>query len=115
MTLVVRLIQRYALWIYALCGVGMLLYLRSALAARNEGAQAMFSLEREQAAKRVYRSSGMILVLLLIVVGVYALTNYVELPPTYVQPEVTPTPLAETTATASATAASITALRASVA
>jgi hypothetical protein len=41
----------------------------------------MFSLEREQAAKRVYRAAGMILVLLLIVVGVYGLSNHVELPP----------------------------------
>lgn len=81
MTLIVRLIARYALWIYVLCGLGMLLYLRAALSARNEGSQAIFSLEREQAAKRVYNSSGMILVLLLIVVGVYALSNYVELPP----------------------------------
>ena len=59
----------------------MLLYLRAALSARNEGSQAIFSLERETAAKRVYSSSGMIFVLLLIVVGVYALSNYVELPP----------------------------------
>jgi hypothetical protein len=81
MTLIVRLITRYALWIYLLCGLGMLLYLRAALGARNEGSQAMFSLEREHAAKRVYNSSGMILVLLLIVVGVYALSNYVELSP----------------------------------
>lgn len=81
MTLVVRLIARYALWIYVLCGLGMLIYLRAALSARNEGSQAIFSLEREHAAKRVYSSSGMILVLLLIVVSVYILSNYVELPP----------------------------------
>ena len=59
----------------------MLLYLRAALGARTEGSQAIYSLEREHATKRVYSSSGMILVLLLIVVGVYALSNYVELPP----------------------------------
>jgi hypothetical protein len=98
MTLIVRLIARYALWIYILCGLGMLLYLRAALGARSEGSQAIFSLERESAAKRVYRSSGMILVLLLIVVGVYALSNYVELPPAGAQ--VTPTP--ETTETVTA-------------
>jgi hypothetical protein len=78
MTLIVRLIAKYALWIYILCGVGMIYYLQAALSARNEGAQAMFSLEREQAAKRVYRSAGMILVLLLIVVGVYGLSNYTD-------------------------------------
>jgi hypothetical protein len=81
MTLIVRLIAKYALWIYILCGVGMIYYIQAALSARNEGAQAMFSLEREQAAKRIYRSAGMILVLLLIVIGVYTLTNYVDLPP----------------------------------
>ena len=79
MTLIVRLIAKYALWIYILCGVGMIYYLQAALAARNEGTQAMFSLEREQAAKRVYRSAGMILVLLLIVVGVYGLSNHSDL------------------------------------
>lgn len=81
MTLIVQLIAKYALWIYILCAIGMIYYLQAALSARNEGAQAMFSLEREQAAKRVYRSAGMILVLLMIVVGVYALTHYAELPP----------------------------------
>jgi len=81
MTLIVRLIAKYALWIYILCGVGMIYYLQAALSARNEGSQAMFSLEREQATKRIYRSAGMILVLLLIVVGVYALSNYGDLPP----------------------------------
>jgi hypothetical protein len=96
MTLVVRLIAKYALWIYILCGVGMLLYLRAAMSARNEGSQAIFSLERETAAKRMYSSSGMILVLLLIVVGVYTLSNYVELPPIHTSTTLTPS-AAETT------------------
>jgi hypothetical protein len=81
MTLIVRLIAKYSLWIYILCGIGMIYYLQAAFSARNAGVQAMFSLEREQAAKRVYRAAGMILVLLLIVVGVYALSNYADLPP----------------------------------
>jgi hypothetical protein len=81
MTLIVRLIGKYALWIYILCGLGMIYYMQAAFSARNEGSQAMFSIEREQAAKRVYRSAGMILVLLFIVIGVYGLSNHVELPP----------------------------------
>ncbi len=80
MNLVVRLIRQYALWIYILCALGMLFYLRAALAARREGTQAMFSLERETAAKKVYRSSGLILMLLAIVVGVYALSHYITIP-----------------------------------
>jgi hypothetical protein len=63
----------------------------------------MFSLEREQAAKRVYRSSGMILVLLLIVVGVYALSNYTELPPNQTEPAATATPSQETASTVQTT------------
>jgi hypothetical protein len=111
MTLIIQLIAKYALWIYILCGIAMLAYVRAALAARTEGSQAMFSLEREQAAKRVYRSAGMILVLLLIVVGVYGLTNYAELLPEQAAADETPTPASTDPAalTAQAEGASITA------
>jgi hypothetical protein len=96
MTLLLRLVAKYALWIYVLCGIGMVLYLRTALAARREGGQAIYSLERESAASRIYRSSGMILLLLLIVVGVYALSHYVELPSPTVSPIALPTTAAGT-------------------
>jgi len=96
MTLLLRLVAKYALWIYVLCGIGMVLYLRTALAARKEGGQAIYSLERESAASRIYRSSGMILLLLLIVVGVYALSHYVELPSLTVSPITLPTAAAGT-------------------
>lgn len=95
MNLIVGLIGKYALWIYILCGLGMLFYLRTAVAARREGSQAIYSLERESAAGKVYRSSGMILVLLMIVVGVYALTNYVERPVPAANPIPTPTEVGE--------------------
>jgi hypothetical protein len=98
MILIVRLIAKYALWIYTLCGLGMLFYLRAALAARREGSYAIYSLERESAAKQVYRSSGMILVLLLIVVGVYTLSHYVDIPSTNTSPTPMPTPTVETAA-----------------
>jgi hypothetical protein len=91
MTLLIRLVAKYALWIYVLCGIGMMLYLRSALVARKEGGQAVYSLERESAASRIYRSSGMILLLLLIAVGVYALSHYVELPSPAASPIAVPT------------------------
>jgi len=90
MTLIIRLIAKYALWIYVLCGLGMLAYLRAALAARREGADAIFSLEKETAAHQIYRSSGMIMLLLLIAVGVYALANYVEPPQPSASPISTP-------------------------
>jgi hypothetical protein len=92
MTLIVRLIAKYALWIYILCGLGMIAYLRAALAARKEGIYAIFSLERARFAKKVYRSAGMIFVLFLVVVGVYALSHYVELPPAEAAVSETPIP-----------------------
>jgi hypothetical protein len=95
MSLIIRLIAQYALWIYVLCALGMLLYLRAALAARHEGSQAMFSLERETAAKRVYRSSGMVFLLLAIVIGVYTLSHYVTVPEPETSPIGLPTPTSE--------------------
>lgn len=96
MELIVRLIAKYALWIYILCGLGMIAYLRTALQARKEGIYEIFSLEQANAAKRVYRSSGMIFVLLLIVVSVYILSNYVELPSPEFTVSETPFPQEET-------------------
>jgi hypothetical protein len=96
MELIVRLIAKYALWIYILCGLGMIVYLRNAFQARKEGIYEIFSLEQANAAKRVYRSSGMILVLLLIVVGVYILSNNVELPSPDLTVNETPSPQDET-------------------
>lgn len=93
MELIVRLLGKYALWIYILCGLGMIAYLRVALQARREGMYEIFSLEQANAAKRVYRSSAMTLVLLLIVIGVYVLVNYVEWSPT--ESVVVQTPLPE--------------------
>ncbi len=86
MRLLARLIAQYALWIYILCAIGILLYLRAALSARREGSQAIYGLERETAAKRVFRASGMVVAILLIVFAVYVLSHYVELP----QPSASP-------------------------
>ncbi|MFN2132014.1 MAG: hypothetical protein ACK2VD_15895 [Anaerolineae bacterium] len=100
MTLIARLLTQYALWIYVLCAIGILFYLRMALSARREGSQAIYSLERETSAKRVYRASGMTMALLAVVVAVYALSHYVELP----QPETSPVELSKETPEADPTA-----------
>lgn len=93
MTILARLIAQYALWIYILCAIGILLYLRAALSARREGSQAIYGLERETAAKRVFRASGMIVAILLIVFAVYVLSHYVDLP----QPAFSPVELSTQT------------------
>lgn len=112
MTLIARLLTRYALWIYVLCAIGILFYLRTALSARREGSQAIYSLERETAAKRVYRASGMTMALLAIVISVYILSHYVELPQPVTSPiqVSTETPAADPTAelTGSATPTELT-------
>ncbi len=102
MYLILRLLEQYALWIYIACGVGMILALRTALAARREGIYAILTLEREQSAKRIYRASWIILILLGIVIGIYVLANYVEVTPPAVVVEEEITPETETTATATA-------------
>jgi hypothetical protein len=112
MTLIARLLTQYALWIYLLCALGILFYLRMALSARREGSQAIYSLERETSAKRVYRASGMTMALLAVVICVYVLSHYVDLPQPVTSPiEVsTETPEADPTAepTTSATPGDVT-------
>ncbi len=53
---VIKLIVDYAIWLYVLCGLGALVYLRSILMARRERKTALFTLEREAASSRAARS-----------------------------------------------------------
>jgi hypothetical protein len=100
MSILARIIAQYALWIYIACAIAIVLYLRAALSARREGSQAIYALERETAAKRVYRASGMVVAILLIVFAVYALAHYVELPEPTASPIELSTPTPEATQTA---------------
>ncbi len=52
----IQLIVDYAIWLYVLCGLGVLIYLRSILRARRERKTALFTLEREAASSRAARS-----------------------------------------------------------
>jgi len=63
MTIIVKLVAKYAIWLYAICAFGILIYLRAVFVAQRERAQAMFSLERETAASRGYRAAVMIVIL----------------------------------------------------
>lgn len=53
---VIQLVVDYAIWLYVLCGLGVLVYLRSVLLARRERNTALFTLEREAATTRAARS-----------------------------------------------------------
>ena len=52
MSVLIQLVADYAPWIYGLCGLLALWYLREAFLARRERRQAMYTLEREAALDR---------------------------------------------------------------
>ena len=113
MTVLVELIADYSEWIYGLCAIGILIYLRLAMKARGEKRRALFTLEREAAASRMYRAITGIFALLLVMGAIYSVDNflapqvhllYKENPtPTFILPVATPTETPAPTATPSPT------------
>ncbi len=91
MTIIVKLVAKYAIWLYAICAFGILIYLRAVFVAQRERAQAMFSLERETAASRGYRAAVMIVILLAMGGGIYFVSSVLA-PQVEAAPEATPTP-----------------------
>jgi hypothetical protein len=77
MTVIPRLIARYAVIFYALGAVGILLYVWSAIQARRRKNKALFTLEREDAVNQGLRSWMMAGVCLLLAVGVYSVSSFV--------------------------------------
>jgi len=75
--LAIDFVNRYFLWIYAVCVVIMLGYLRAFLVAGRERASTIFSLEREISAQRQARALWAIGGVLAIMVAVAALRLYV--------------------------------------
>lgn len=74
MSVLLELISRYILWIYALCGLVILAAFRSLWLAGREQGQATFALEREQAVDRMSRSL-LTMLSMLAVMGVVYLTD----------------------------------------
>jgi hypothetical protein len=59
---IIQLIVDYSLWLYVLCGLGILVYFRAVLRARGERKASLFTLEREAASSRAARGlAGMFL------------------------------------------------------
>lgn len=83
MSVLIRLVADYAPWIYALCGLLALWYLRDTLRVRRERKQAMYTLEREAALGRIRGVYGAAFLLLAVMGIVYYISNYlVEAVPT---------------------------------
>jgi hypothetical protein len=76
MSVVIQLIADYSPWIYALCGMIALWYLREAYLVRRERRQAMYTLEREAAVVRIRSMFGIALVLILMIAAVYTISSY---------------------------------------
>lgn len=92
MTVLVKLIADYAVWLYLVLGLAALLFLRAYLVARRERDNSIFALERESATGRMAQATMGFLVTLILVGGVFytSQTLVEEIP----LPEATPTPTA---------------------
>ena len=90
MTILVKLIADYALWLYLLLGLIAFLFLRTYVVAHRERDNSIFTLERETATGRMVQAIIGFLVTLIIIGGVFytSQTLVQEIP----LPEVTPTP-----------------------
>jgi hypothetical protein len=67
MTVVIELIDNFAIWIYVACALTILVYLRVIYLAKRERGASLFTIEKEVATGRAYRASFTILGLILIV------------------------------------------------
>lgn len=74
MTVVIELIDNFAIWIYIACALTILVYLRVIYVAKRERGASLFTIEKEVATGRAYRAIFTIVGLLLIV-GLVALVD----------------------------------------
>jgi hypothetical protein len=92
MTILVKLVADYAVWLYLLLGLVAFLFLRAHLVARRERDNSIFALERESASGRMAQATMGFLVTIILIGGVFYTSQTLvdEIP----LPEVTPTPTA---------------------
>jgi hypothetical protein len=90
MTILIKLIADYAVWLYVVLGLVAVLFLRAHLVARRERDNSIFALERESATGRMAQATIGFLVVLILMGGVLytSQTLVAEIP----LPEVSPTP-----------------------
>ncbi len=75
MTVLLQFIADNAAWVYGMCALIALWYLRVVIRARRERKQAVFALEREAALQRVYNALGVALTLLALMGATYFISN----------------------------------------
>lgn len=75
MNLLIEYVSSLAPWVYGLCGLVALYYLFKVKSIRSERRQAIFSLEREQAARVLAKVTARVAAIILIMAGTYTLSN----------------------------------------
>jgi hypothetical protein len=96
MAIVVQFIKEYAQWVYGVCALIALWYLRASLLARRDRRYAVFSLEREAALNRTYGAWTVAIVLLVVIGAIYFLSTVVsDAVAPLVEAASTPTPPAQ--------------------
>jgi hypothetical protein len=77
MTILLQWLVEHAWIFYAVCAVGMIIYLLRAWAAHRERSLALFTLERETATARIVRAWAMVVVFAIIAALVFGSTTFV--------------------------------------
>jgi len=99
-SIIVTILKSYAIWLYALFAIIAVFALRSALRARGEIRQSIFSLEKEFARNRVYRGAAVAALMVLLAGALFAATHYSKpAPPPTVEATPTATRLLRATPT----------------
>ncbi len=77
MAIIIQIIREYAPWVYGICALIALWYLRIVLVARRERRFAVFSLEREAALNRTYNAWSVAFGLVAVIGVIYFLSTAV--------------------------------------
>lgn len=73
----IHFIETYEFWLYALCAVGALLYLRAYARATHELSRTIFGLEREAARGRQLQAVSMMGVMLIIAGAIFVIVTFI--------------------------------------
>jgi len=76
MVVLLQLVRKYELWLYGLCGLVFVFYMRQAWRARREWAASFFALEKEVAGSHLLRSLSGALFCCLVAGSIYYVSSY---------------------------------------
>lgn len=98
---VLRFLEAYEVWIYALVGITGAIYIRKLLLAWEEWRNSVFGLERDSAQRRFSAAMSMLVILALFAISEFILVSFVS--PVYPKTNLLPTPTVAVLVTPTAT------------